>query len=291
MKTTPLHAALGVRVEDLDFARLDEAAAALSGLLERHQVVLLRDRELSAQEFLAFCGTFGALEVLPEPDKRHPDHPEIFNLTNVRADGSVTPPEDPQAVFLRGTSRWHTDSSYRAQPCLATALYAREVPPEGGETEFANMVAAYESLEAAERRELEALRAVHSYAFSRAQNPGRLAPMSREALERLPEVEHPVVRRHPDGCRSIYLGGHVSHLAGQAVEESRRRVRAMEERFTALGNVYRHRWQKGDLLIWDNRTTLHRLIPYEIGRHRRSLWRCTVVCEEPVVGCLEAEAV
>ncbi len=286
METSPLHSALGVRVTGLDFDCLSEPATAeaLAVLLARHQVVLLRDQELSAEDFVTFCRAFGDLELLPEPDKRHPEFPEIFRLTNVKPDGSLTLPDEPQAVFLRGTSRWHTDSSFRAIPCLATALYAREVTPVGGETEFANMVSAYENLEDEEREELEGLEAVHSYAFSRANNPGRVEPMSEEERRLVPDVSHPVVRCHSDGRRSIYLGGHVSHLAGQAVETSRAKVRALEERLTAVGNVYRHSWRKGDLLIWDNRTTLHRLIPYEIGRYPRSLWRCTVSGSEPVVG-------
>ncbi|MEO1191780.1 MAG: TauD/TfdA family dioxygenase [Pseudomonadota bacterium] len=281
-----MHASLGVEVTDFDFERLDdpETAAALSHLLARHQVVLLRGQELSAEAFVSFCRAFGDLELLPEPEKRHPDYPEIARLTNVKPDGSLTVPDEPQAVFLRGTSRWHTDSSFRAIPCLATALYARQVTPEGGETEFANMVAAYESLDPAERSELEGLEAVHSYAFSRANNPGKVEPMSEEERRLVPDVTHPVVRFHADGRRSIYLGGHVSHLEGQDVDEGRARVRALEGRLTDVGNVYRHSWRERDLLIWDNRSTLHRLIPYDIARYPRSMWRCTVTGRDPVVG-------
>lgn len=286
METSQLDGALGVQVTGLDFDRLREPQTAeqLAELLARHQVVLLRDQELTAEDFVNFCRAFGDLELLPEPEKRHPEFPEIFRLTNVKPDGSLTVPDEPQAVFLRGTARWHTDSSFRAIPCLATALYARQVTPVGGETEFANMVTAYESLGDDEQAALAELEAVHSYAFSRANNPGRVEPMSEEERRQVPDVCHPVVRCHADGRRSVYLGGHVSHLADQDVEATRARVRALEERLTAVGNVYRHSWRKGDLLIWDNRSTLHRLIPYEIGRYPRSMWRCTVSGSEPVVG-------
>lgn len=284
MQIRPLHALLGAEVVGLDCAGPVNAqtASALVAALERRQLLLFRNQDLSDGAFVAFCRCFGDLELLPEPEKRHPEHPEIFNLSNVKPDGSLTHRDEPQAVFLRGTARWHTDSSFREIPCLATVLYAHTVPPEGGDTEFANMVAAYDSLAPAERRELEGLRAVHSYAYSRAANPGELEAMSEAERALVPDRVHPVVRAHGDGRRSIYLGGHVSHLDGQPVEESRARVRALEERLTGIGNVYRHRWQPRDLLIWDNRTTLHRLTGYEIDRHARVMRRCTVAGQEPV---------
>ena len=278
MRFEPLHSSLGACVEGFD-CQADarpEVAEELKQALSDWQVLLFRDQELSDSAFVAFCRLFGELEILPEPEKRHPEHPEIFNLSNVRADGSLTPRDDPQAVFLRGTSRWHTDSSFREVPCLATILYAVEVPPEGGDTEFANMIAAYEALSAAERDQLSRTSAVHSYAYSRSANPGKLPPLSAAELAKVPDTVHPVVRQLPDGRRSVFLGGHVSHLDGADVAASREAVRALETRLTGVGNVYRHRWRKGDLLLWDNRTTLHRLTGYEIDRYARVMRRCTV---------------
>lgn len=284
VKLSPLHPSLGASVEGLDCSMpVDpETAAGLRDALSKHQVLLFRDQDLSDADFVDFCRTFGALEILPEPEKRHPEFPEIFNLSNVRPDGSLTPRDDPQAVFLRGTSRWHTDSSFREVPCLATILYAVEVPPEGGDTEFANMIAAHDALTDTERNDLLTRSAVHSYAYSRSANPGKLTPLSAEELAKVPDTSHPVIRRHPDGRCSVYLGGHVSHLEGEAVEESREQVRALENRLTNVGNVYRHQWQKGDLLLWDNRTTLHRLTGYEIDRYTRIMRRCTVAGTEGV---------
>lgn len=285
MELCSLPGHFGVEVRGFNAAQADaeQDAGTLRQLLSDRQIVLLRDQHLADREFVGFCRMFGKLEILPEPEKRQPDNPEIFNLSNVRADGSLTPFDDPQAVFLRGTSRWHTDSSFRQIPCLATVLYAVEVPPEGGDTEFANMIAAHDALTDAERAELRALKAVHSYAYSRAANPGELKPLSPTELAAVPDMTHPVIRELPDGRRSVYLGGHVSHLDGQDIEQSRARVRALEDRLTTVGNVYRHAWRQGDLLLWDNRTTLHRLTGYEIDRYRRVMRRCTVVGQEAVV--------
>ncbi|MDG2286647.1 MAG: TauD/TfdA family dioxygenase [Alphaproteobacteria bacterium] len=284
MDFTPLHPSLGALVENVDCNDdMASQAGALKAALTRWQVLLFRDQKLADGGFVEFCRNFGALELLPEPEKRHPDYPEIFNLSNLKADGSLTHKDEPQAVFLRGTSRWHTDSSFREIPCLATVLYALTVPPEEGDTEFANMIAAHDSLSASERAELETLRAVHSYAYSRSTNPGKLEPIKAEELARVPDVTHPLIRVFPDGRRSIYLGTHASHIQGQPVEEGRARLRALEDKLTNVGNVYRHKWREGDLLIWDNRSTMHRLTGYQIEKYARVMRRCTVTGTEKVV--------
>ncbi len=281
---TPLAAPLGAVVRGFDpAAPIDEATvAALADGLANHKVLVFRGRELTPAQLVMLGRAFGDLEILPEPDKRHPDHPEIFNLSNVRPDGTVVEPDEAQAVFLRGTERWHTDSSFRVVPCLCTMLYAVEVPPSGGETEFADMVAGWTQLGADRRAELEALRVVHSYEFSRANNPGQLEPMSPEERAKYPPVVHPLVRTNADGSRSVYAGGHASHIDGRPVDEGRALVRAVEEEVTGPEVVYTHRWRPHDLVVWDNRTTLHRLRPYAIGTDRRVMRRITVAGTEPV---------
>jgi len=284
MQFTPLHPSFGAEVTEIDCNSNDQQSAeVLKEALTEWQLLLFRDQNLSDGAFLSFCRNFGQLELLPEPEKRHPDYPEIFNLSNVKPDGSLTHRDDPQAVFLRGTSRWHTDSSFREVPCLATILYAVTVPPVGGDTEFANMIAAYNSLSPEEKAEYRMKQAVHSYAYSRSTNPGKVEEMSAEQLAQVPDKTHPVVRRHDGDKGVMYLGGHVSHFAGEDIEESRTRVRELEERLTAINNVYRHQWRQGDILIWDNRSTLHRLTGYEIDKYARVMRRCTVSGSEPVL--------
>ena len=129
-------------------------------------VLLIRNEEITPERLVQLGNAFGELEILPEPEKRHPDHPEIFNLSNLRDDGQVVDYEEPQSVFLRGTERWHTDSSFRNIPCLCTMLYAVEVPENGGETQFANMIAALEGLPSDLREVVNQNRLVHSYVFS-----------------------------------------------------------------------------------------------------------------------------
>ena len=253
--------------------RWSEALAA--GLIE-HSVLVFRGTPMSAARLVDLGRAFGPLEILPEPDKRHPDHPEIFELTNVGRDGAVVDRDEPQAVFLRGTERWHTDSSFRVMPSRCTMLYAVEVPARGGETEFADMYRAADELPDDLRRRVDGRSLVHSYAYSRANNPGRLDPMSEEELARYPPVVHPLVRVHPDGRRSLYLGGHAAAVDGLGAAEGRALIDEVEAHATQDHLVYRHHWQPDDLVVWDNRSTLHRLRPYDIGVDRRVMRRITV---------------
>lgn len=287
---TSLDAPLGATVGGFDPAASDDPAVvdALAQGLSTHAVLVFRGLSISSAEFVALGRAFGELEILPEPEKRHPDHPEIFNLSNVGPDGQVVQFEEPQSVFLRGTQRWHTDSSFREIPCLCTMLHAREVPDTGGMTEFADMCGAWEALDPDEQADLAELRLVHDYVYSRANNPGRMDPMSDEERAKYPPTSHPLVRTHADGRRSLYMGGHVSHIDGteeagpDVVEAGRRRIAELTERATADEFVYRHRWEVGDLVVWDNRSTLHRLRPYDIAKDRRVMQRITVAGTEPV---------
>lgn len=253
-----------------------DTVAALGQALVDHGVLVFRGVAISPAHLVALGRAFGQLEILPEPEKRHPDHPEIFNLTNVRPDGEVVARDEPQAVFLRGTERWHTDSSFRAVPSLCTMLYGVEVPDSGGETEFADMYQAFEELPDELRAAVTGRRLIHSYAYSRANNPGELEPMSEDELARYPAVSHPLVRRHPDGRCSLYLGGHVAAMEDVDDPEGRQLIDAVLAHATQERFVYRHRWQDDDLVVWDNRSTLHRLRPYDIANTRRVMRRITV---------------
>lgn len=283
---TRLDAPLGARVEGFDPAApaTDQLVAALSMGLAEHGVLVFRGHEIRAEDFVKLGRAFGDLEILPEPQKRHPDHPEIFNLSNVRPDGELVVYDEPQSVFLRGTERWHTDSSFREIPCLCTMLYAVEVPPTGGETQFANMVAAYESLPSNEQDHLATLAATHDYVWSRANNPGEMDEMDEEEKAKYPAVQHPLIRVHADGRRSLYLGGHVSHIVGLDAPASRALLNDLVERATSPQFVYEHHWQANDLVVWDNRSTLHRLRPYDIAGQPRVMRRITVAGVETVNG-------
>ena len=278
-------AQFGARIQGLDKNRAIDSQLVqdLARGLSEHGVLLMRGEEISPKRLVELGNAFGELEILPEPDKRHPEHPEIFDLTNVRKDGNVVDFEEPQAVFLRGTERWHTDSSFREIPCLCTMLYAVEVPDAGGETQFANMYAALEQLPPDLRSAVEGKRLIHSYVFSRANNPGRMDPMSLEDQAQYPPVSQPWVRTHADGRQSLYMGGHASHVEGMDLKEGRELIEQVLDAATKPDFIYEHRWMDNDLVIWDNRSTLHRLRPYDIASRRRVMRRITVAGNEAVI--------
>lgn len=279
-----LHPTIGAKVTGIDASRpaTEDQVEELVEALPTFGVLVFPEQHIEDGDQVAFGRAFGALEILPEPEKRKKAHPEIFDLTNVRPDGALVDFDESQSVFLRGTERWHTDSSYREIPCLASMLYAVEVPDEGGETEFANMYAAYEALPESRKAELDGLRVVHSYEYSRSTNPGRMEPMDEAEKAKLPPVEHPLVRRHTSGRKSLYLGTHASHIAGMAVEEGRAMLQELQDFATRERFIHQHRWSPRDLVVWDNRCTLHRLRPYDIASKRRVMRRITVAGDGPV---------
>jgi taurine dioxygenase len=151
-----------------------------------------------------------------------------------------------------------------------------ELPPRGGETQFANTALAYAALPAATQQQIAGLRAVHSWEASRINCAGR--PATEEQKRERPPVAHPLVRTHPDtGAKTLYLGNHASHIAGMPEAEGRALLVRLREHATQAAFVYTHRWRSGDLVMWDNRCLLHRALPHEaMGLHRRVLHRTVV---------------
>ncbi|MGZ0175866.1 MAG: TauD/TfdA dioxygenase family protein [Acidimicrobiales bacterium] len=279
----PLAAPLGAFVRNFDPAATPTTAFVerLAQGLQSHAVLIFRSDDantgtISPAQLVQLGRAFGELEILPEPDKRHADHPEIFNLSNVRPDGGLVEVDEPQAVFLQGTQRWHTDSSFREIPALCTMLYAVEVTERGGQTQFADMRKTLGLLPAKQRTEIEALQLVHSYEYSRANNPGHMEPMTDDERAKYPPVKHPWVRRNADGSQSLYMGAHASHIVGRDPVESRVWFAEIEAQLSVHDLVYQHQWQVNDLVVWDNRTTLHRLLGYDIANDRRVMRRITV---------------
>ena len=284
LSVTTLRPTIGARIEGVDVSRAlaAETVEELRSVLPRFGVLVLRRQAMDDARLVEFGRAFGDLELLPEPNKRESGLPQIFDLTNVKSNGGLVEFDDEQSVFIRGSQRWHTDSSFRAIPCLASMLLAVEVP-EGSSTQFADMYAAFEALPEARQRDLTGLRVVHSYEYSRANNPGKLLPMDRAERAKLPPVEHPLVRTHPDGRRSLYLGAHASHIVGRPPADGRALLDELLVHATDSRFVYEHQWRVGDLVIWDNRCTLHRLRPYDITRVRRVMRRITVAGIDPPV--------
>jgi taurine dioxygenase len=274
----PLSPAAGVEIVGADLGRPLSPARrhAVRDAFRSHHVLVFRDQDLGQDAQLAFTRQFGEIEEHVGRHAAAARYGLVHTVTNLGADGR------PSATLAQvGNYHWHTDKSYHAVPSLMTVLHARELPPEGGDTQFANMAMAYDALPEATRQEIAGLRVVHSWAASR-RRAGAPPPSEVEMRER-PPVEHPLVRTHPEtGAKTLYIGNHASHVVGMAEADSEALLGDLLAHATQPQFVYTHRWRAGDLVVWDNRCLLHRaLANYEMARHRRVLHRTVVTGTVP----------
>ena len=276
---TPTENTLGAVVTGLDLAEIDdETFARIEQAWHRHAVLAFPEQNLCDETHIAFSRHFGSLERNVTANNIG-DNPEAIVLSNVKEDGSLWKPESSHGLFLKGNSYWHTDSSFKRVPAMASLLRACQVPSEGGETEFADMRAAYDELDGELRDRLDDKIAVHSYGYSQAQVGGMKA-LSEDEWNAVPPVEHPVIRTHPATARkNLYIGRHASHIKGEDVEESRSLLISLCEDACRAPRTYKHSWRPGDLVIWDNRCVLHRGHGYP-GDQPRVMVRTTVAGEE-----------
>lgn len=275
IETRALHPSIGIEIRGLDLsAPLDAATlAVVRDLWQKHLVLLFPDQSLTEEQQIAFTRNFGELDVTVEDDKKSARNPEILRIGNVDQQGERLAADHPiSRYFAALTTLWHTDGSYRPIPSRGSMLHALEVTPVGGETCFANAIAAYEALPEDVKRRLEGKYMVHSYEFTRRFEP-RLPPLSSREREDMPPTAHPIVRLHADGRKSLFVSGNVAYyVGGMPLEEGRRLHAFLLDWVTQPRFVYVHRWKVGDTVLWDNRPTLHRVLPYD-PHHRRVLQR------------------
>lgn len=237
-----------------------------------HQVLVFRGQELQKEDQMRFSRYFGELELPVNREYWGQDFPELHVVSNLNADGKPAP---TKALANPGNYFWHTDASYQKVPSLSTLLYGVQMPSRGGDTSFANMYAAYDTLPDSTKNQISGLRVVHSWEQSRLNSGSRAA--TEEEKKKAPPVSHPLVRTHPEtGRKSLYIGIHTSHIEGIAVDESRTLLSDLLKHATQPEFVYRHRWHSGDLVMWDNRCLLHCASDDFDEREARVLYRTVV---------------
>jgi alpha-ketoglutarate-dependent taurine dioxygenase len=265
LSKTDLTPCIGTEIKADRAALLDGSLARdIRATLAARGVVVFRQINFTDAEHLAFSRTLG--EVLPQGEGG------VFKVT---LDKNI----NPGAEYLKGTFYWHIDGATDDVPTRASLLSARRLSAKGGETEFANSYAAFEQLPEAERREIESLRVIHSLeAAQRMVNP---EPAYQELMmwQSRPPKSQPLVWKHQSGRKSLVLGATSSHVEGMALEKGRALLCKLLEWSTQRQFVYRHEWQLGDLLIWDNTGTMHRALPYAFDSGRL-MHRTTLVGEE-----------
>jgi taurine dioxygenase len=262
---------LGAEIRGVDVKTLDdETFAVIYRAWLDAAVVVVPDQELRIEEFLRYSRRFGVLQPHPSKSTRHPDYPEItlLGVNKFGPDGALD-----QAIYRRGAEGWHTDGAYDQEPFKATQLYALAVPSTGGDTLFASMYAAYEALPQQLKRRLEGLRGAFTYGGRRKAT----ALLNEEDRDWTP-VFHPIVRRHPEtGRRALYFDpGKILRIEGLDEQESDSLIEELSGRMIQPGAEYRHRWRKGDVVIWDNRCSYHKAAGDYPPEEDRIHWRVSI---------------
>ena len=268
-KLTPTVGAL-VEGVDRDLLLHDGALPAWTlDALEANGALVFRDLHLDDETQVAFSRKLGTLEKLGQGE-----YPEIFLVT-------LDPTRNPAATYLKGTFHWHIDGCTDDIPIMATMLSAHAVAESGGETEFASSYQAYEHLSDQDKQHCESLRVVHTIeASQRLLNPDP-SPEALEMMRQRPAKEHPLVWTHRSGRKSLVLGATADYVVGLDPEASRALLDDLLARATTPDRVYRHVWQVGDVVVWDNRGVLHRALPYDPGSPR-DMHRTTFAGDEPI---------
>jgi alpha-ketoglutarate-dependent 2,4-dichlorophenoxyacetate dioxygenase len=252
-----------------------EAVRELTEAIDRYAVLVFHGQSLDDDALLAVGRLFGGIE----PPRNHRvqqrlKHAEIADISNLTAQNQLRARDDHRRLDALANQLWHSDASFRAVPGALSMLFAHIVPPAGGETEFADLRAAYDALPGSMKAKIEDLVVEHSIFHSR----GQLGHTDYTDAERaaLPSVRHRLVRVHPGSKRkTLYMGSHASHVVGWPMPEGRLLLRDLMEHATQREFVHRHSWRVGDLVVWDNRCTLHRGRPYDDANHARDLRRVT----------------
>ncbi len=279
-----LHPLIGAEVTGVDLRRPGEGdLRAIEAAWREHAVLVFPGQPISDEQQVAFSRHFGELEIFPQSANRSNTRPEIFRVTNVGDDDRIRPVESEGGRYSTLIWVWHVDSSYRQVPAKGAVLHAVEIVKSGGDTLFANMFAAYEQMSPELKARIRGLKARHSFLYSRQQR--QLPSMKPEEAALVPPVEHPLVRRHPDGRHSLFVSAtYMEQVVGLREEESRQLLGelmdwAIQERFH-----YRHRWRVDDVLMWDNRGAIHVVEPFDHAAERRVMHRTTIAGSEPVLG-------
>jgi alpha-ketoglutarate-dependent 2,4-dichlorophenoxyacetate dioxygenase len=271
-----LHPLFVGEVSGMDLSRsLDGAGGrAMWEAIDRYAVLVFHDQRVSDEQLRDFAGKFGKLEIgrsAAEGGKRRLELPEIGDISNLDEEGRLRARDDRRRLDSLGNRIWHTDASYMPVPVVLGMLHAVAVPPPsglgGGETEFADMRAAYDALPGTMKEAIDGLVAEHDVFWSRGQiGFTKFLPGERE---KYPPSRQRLVRRHPGSRRkTLYLSAHASHIVGWPVPEGRILLYDLNLHATRLEFVYSHKWRIGDLVIWDNRCTMHRGRPHDDSRPR-----------------------
>jgi alpha-ketoglutarate-dependent 2,4-dichlorophenoxyacetate dioxygenase len=293
---TPLHPTFVAQVTGVDLREKlpDDVFGEIDAAFRKYAVLIFPGQPLTDEQQIVFSRRFGPLETAPNyAGKAMRLRQEFTDISNLDHEGKILDPQDRLSRYNLGNQLWHTDSSFKAIRAKCSILSAREVVPVGGETQYADMRTAYDELPDERKRQIEGLVVEHSIATSRRKSG--FDSFNGDIATTLPPVPQRLVDHYPDSGRSsLFLASHASHVIGWPVGEGEALLAELIEFATQDRFVYTQNWQVGDLVVWDNRCTMHRGRPYDPA-HRRVLHRTTVSdvetpYEKPVADDAESAA-
>jgi len=287
LTVTPLQPEFGARIEGADLRRpLTEAEfTTIEAAINRYGVLVIPGQEIDDEQQMEFGARFGPVEqtrAVVDVHKHRLANAAMNDISNLDEKGQILAADDRRRFFNLGNRLWHSDSSFKATPAKHSLLHARSIPPSGGETEFADMRAAWAALPEATQAELRDLICDHSLIFSRALLG--FAEFTEAERRQFAPMPQRLVRRHAGSGRlSLFLSSHIGRIQGMPAPEAMMLIRDLMEHATQRHFVYQHRWAVGDLVMWDNRCTMHRGRGYDDKTHKRDMRRVTLSDAAPTL--------
>jgi alpha-ketoglutarate-dependent 2,4-dichlorophenoxyacetate dioxygenase len=287
MEVRPLHPLFAAELVGADLTRepTRELVDTVEEAMARYGVLVVRDADISDEQHKRFSRAFGPLELpsrvpgAARPLGKRVMDPDLFYAGNLDKDGEIIPYGSEGYKLAQGAERFHTDSSFHAMPTKWSLLAGHETPPPeaGGDTLFVDARAAYDDLDEATKAQIEDLVGVHDFweGRRRAGLKGEITPEMRKIIP-FPAVEHSLVRRMPYGRKALYVGGHCIGVVGMDAAEGEALVERLYTHATEPKYVFRHHWRPHDLVIWDNRCTMHAATALSSNAYRRDMRRTTI---------------
>jgi alpha-ketoglutarate-dependent 2,4-dichlorophenoxyacetate dioxygenase len=274
-QVNPLHPIFAAELVGADLTQppSPELVAMVEDAMARYAVCVVRDASLRDEDHMRFSRAFGPLE-LPPGASRRSIAPQLYDVTNLDPAGEILPSNDRTLSHAKGFERFHSDSSFNTMPTKWSLLMGHIVPPEGADTDFVDTRAVFDALSEPMKARIAGLEAVHDFWGGR-ERLG-VSDITPEMRRRYPPVTQPMVRTSASGRKALYIGGHAVGIVGWPEDEALALLDELFDFATQDRFVYAHKWRPADLVIWDNRCTLHRATPFERDRYRRDCRRTTI---------------
>ena len=289
----PLHPVFAAEMIGADLREdpSPELVAAVNAAMAEYAVLVLRDQKITDEQQIRFSRRFGPLELPPhmglKTDFKRRIRPELYDVSNLDANGDFLPQESLRHASNKANEEFHTDSSFNSLPTKWSLLMGHVVTPERGETLFVDTRAAYDALPAG--MQAKARSAVAEHYFWKTRGRAGYNVITDDMKKAMPPVQHDVVRVIPESGRAaLYIGEHTTHIVGWPREEGERFLNELNRFATQPQFVYTHKWRAGDLVVWDNRCTLHRAAGYDVYKYKRDLRRATINEQGPEISSTDA---